>query len=269
MIKIENATYKQRIDNYFKDLNEFLNGGDESGDEEIDFLIPQLGGYIYALQVSTLNKDFVDIVKSQQTQYFEVRENAARMHRLQLKLIYLNNCKVSKDDILDAVQSFDEQTKNFQSEEIDFVLNSYFYTEDGNILFERREWINAVKSLAKFCKWLHTRKEQILSGELVTDDIYDNLEPLEFNLNQTDLVHFFDLLVDADVIKEPENEVHKTKGGFYGKLAKYFTAKGKSINPKSAKTIKANKENKGTPYSQTYYEMLNNLKKTIERKLDI
>lgn len=94
------------------------------------------------------------------------------------------------------------------------------------------------------------------------------IQPLDFNLNQTDLVHFFDLLVDADIIKEPIDAAHKDTGGFYQKLADYFTAKGKKINPKSAKSTKTNKENKGTSYSQSYYETLKNLKATIEKKLD-
>ena len=95
-----------------------------------------------------------------------------------------------------------------------------------------------------------------------------NLEPLDFNLNQTDLVHFFDLLVDADIIKEPTNEAHKkTKGGFFGKLSKYFTAKGKPINSNSAKQVQTNKNIKQSPYSETYYKMLRDLKQTIDKKL--
>ncbi len=94
------------------------------------------------------------------------------------------------------------------------------------------------------------------------------IEPLDFNLNQTDVVHFFDLLVDADIIKEPTNEVHKkTKGGFYGKLSQYFTAKGRSINSKSAKQVKQNKKDKASSYSDAYYNMLRDLRLTIDRKL--
>ena len=93
-------------------------------------------------------------------------------------------------------------------------------------------------------------------------------DPLDFNLNQTDIVHFFDLLVDADIIKEPLDEVHKqTKGGFYGKLSKYFTAKGRAINPNSAKQVKTNKNYKNTPYSNSYYQMLKFLENTINNKL--
>ncbi|MBC2838862.1 hypothetical protein [Robiginitalea sp. SC105] len=93
-----------------------------------------------------------------------------------------------------------------------------------------------------------------------------NLQPLDFNLNQTDLVHFFDLLVDADIVKEPSDVTHKN-GGFYPKLAKFFTARGKAINPNSAKSTKTNKKDKAIKYSKSYYQMLRGLKRTIEDKL--
>lgn len=93
------------------------------------------------------------------------------------------------------------------------------------------------------------------------------IEPLDFNLNQTDIVHFFDLLVDASVIEEPSNDVHRTKGGFYGKLSQYFTAKGKPINSNSAKTTKYNKKERQLSYSKSYFRMLKDLKNEIERKL--
>ena len=93
------------------------------------------------------------------------------------------------------------------------------------------------------------------------------IEPLDFNLNQTDIVHFFDLLADAGVIKEPSDSIHKTPGGFYGKLSQYFTAKGKKINSKSAKTIISNKKNNELKYSTSYYQLLEDLKKTIDKKL--
>lgn len=95
-----------------------------------------------------------------------------------------------------------------------------------------------------------------------------DIAPLNFNLNQTDIIHFFDLLVDSDIIKEPNSVVHRgTKGGFYGKLSNYFTAKGKPINADSAKSIKTNKSIRYTSYSDSYYQMLEDLKKTIEQKL--
>ncbi len=268
MIEVSNSKYKERIEEYHEQLKDFLNDPYDDEDEEIYFIMPKLGAHIYALQIATLNKEFVELVKNQQTQYFEISDNSARMHLIQIKLIYLNNCGVSMDKLIEAVYDFDEQTKKFKHEEIEFVIKTYFYSEDGGIKFERRDWIKSVRSLSKFCKWLHTRKEQIISGEILEIEQYSKIAKLDFNINQTDLVHFFDLLVDADIIKEPEHEVHKTLGGFYGKLAEYFTAKGKTLNPKSAKTIKTNKVNKGTPYSQSYFDMLKNLQKTIDKKLN-
>ena len=93
------------------------------------------------------------------------------------------------------------------------------------------------------------------------------IEPLDFNLNQTDTVHFFDLLVDAGVMEEPSGDVHRTTGGFYGKLSQYFTAKGKPINSNSAKTTKYNKEVRNLSYSKSYFKMLNDLKTEIDKKL--
>ncbi|MER3318885.1 MAG: hypothetical protein RIB79_11400 [Allomuricauda sp.] len=168
----------------------------------------------------------------------------------------------------EALYTFkDADIRIFSYFEIKCLLDFYKENDEGKLVFDDYEFI-------LFKLGLKDVIEQLKNGgpenwKLNTKKSKDfEIDPLEFNLNQTDLIHFFDLLVDADLIKEPENEVHKTKGGFYGKLARYFTAKGRRINPKSAKTIKTNKENKGTPYSQTYYEMLKNLKKTIEQKLE-
>lgn len=179
----------------------------------------------------------------------------------------LGVCFKSKHEVMSTFENSELRIYNIS--EIKFLLAFYDENDkDGTLVFDDYGFKHFKLGLTDVVEHLREEKLKKPVTALMEEPKKLQVEPLDFNLNQTDLVHFFDLLVDADLIKEPENEVHKTKGGFYGKLATYFTAKGRSINPKSAKTIKANKENKGTPYSQTYYEMLKNLKKTIEQKLE-
>ncbi len=168
----------------------------------------------------------------------------------------------------DALSTFKNSTiRIFDYDEIEFLLGFYNINDKGALVFDDYGFIHFKLGIQDVIELLN--KEQLKSKSFISEEPQAvNTDPLDFNLNQTDLVHFFDLLVDADVIKEPNDEAHKTKGGFYGKLAQYFTAKGKVINPKSAKVVKTNKELKGSSYSDSYYKMLKSLQKTIQKKLD-
>lgn len=162
------------------------------------------------------------------------------------------------DNDIARIKDFEEEIRTISREQFpENLFTPYFeHKYKKNIYWSELQHIK------------NTIKEAKLNGEPKEKPKSEIIEPLDFNLNQTDIVHFFDLLVDADIIKEPINEVHKnTKGVFYGKLSKYFTAKGKSINPKSAKQVKTNKSIKLTNYSEAYYVMLKDLKVTIDRKL--
>lgn len=141
---------------------------------------------------------------------------------------------------------------------LDFAAEPYFDNKyKGNFYYNQLKYIET------------TIEDVKLSLQPKNDDVPSKIEPLDFNLNQTDVVHFFALLVEAGVIKEPRDETHKTRGGFYGKIAQYFTAKGKKINYKSAKTTITNKKNKALfSYSESYYKLLKDLQGTIDKELN-
>lgn len=170
-----------------------------------------------------------------------------------------DNPKPLTDDDMIKIKDFEEEIRTISREQFpENLFTPYFeHKYKGDIYWSELQHIK------------NTINEAKLNGGPKEKPKSEIIEPLDFNLNQTDIVHFFDLLVDADIIKEPINEVHKsTKGGFYGKLSKYFTAKGRNINRNSAKQVKSNKDMKHTPYSGSYFAMLNDLKYTIERKLE-
>ncbi|MCW5516158.1 hypothetical protein [Muriicola sp. Z0-33] len=159
----------------------------------------------------------------------------------------------------EALNSFkNARIRIFSYKELEILITVFYYEENGNLLFNNVEFLRQKIAFEEILKLIEMKKSQSLNS---------TIEPLDFNLNQTDLIHFFDLLVDADIIKEPTSKAHKSKGGFYGKLAQYFTAKGQAINPNYAKGVKIRKKNKGTPYSESYFEALQDLKKTIAKQL--
>lgn len=59
------------------------------------------------------------------------------------------------------------------------------------------------------------------------------IEPLDFDLNQSEVIYLFDILITANLLKTPKAH----EGSYWRKLETYFTASGKSIRDAEQKKI--------------------------------
>jgi len=173
----------------------------------------------------------------------------------------LNRIKAdpNRDDVM---KKWSVELRNLEKKKESLSINA------ANVINPYKDY--NLKGLIKYSdleQWKTTIEDVKLSLQSKNDDVPSKIEPLDFNLTMTNVVHFFDLLVDADIMREPSHDAHNSKGGFYGKLSQYFTAKGKSINSDSAKQVKFNKGHNELDYSESYYIMLEDLQRSIGKKL--
>lgn len=252
---------KQFIDDYGSNLKNYLDENIE--DKEIDFAHKALnfyGGYLYNLK---------HIDGARPLPFIEnLHKDDHTTRRVYIDIKSIGNYY---DDLSIAIDEYDgEFMIDMDREDVKSIIENYFHQSEKGISFQHKKYELHKKAYKNIIEWLEERLSLMATKNIEVDlkDLKRQIEPLDFNLNQTDVVHFFDLLVDAGVIEEPSKDVHKKNGGFYPKIAQYFTAKGKAINSKSAKSTKPNMNNKGTSYSESYFEMLKNLQSTINKKLD-
>lgn len=192
--------------NYKKDLAEFKSLIPES--TELHFLEYLQNKYLdLKIFLDTVSMESINLVDSKGSHKY-----------LLCELFAFPNVK----EVMTFYKEEANNLKYFRSKkDFEFLISTYFSEEDGNLIFDDV----AFKNLKFGIENISLRLFELIKNYNKTKSGMKDYPPLDFDLNQQEVIWLFDILQEAGFIKEPKFH----DGSYYRKIETFFTANGKEI----------------------------------------
>lgn len=170
----------------------------------------------YYLDLDNYKKDFQEL----QNHFFK-KNNTIKTHQFiqaeikrYTKILQIANGENKAKTL--AGQMIEEHEINLAYLELKpGIFDNDFQYVAGNKIFDETFVSIACENIIEF-----------LNSQLNLNKNTQNIEPLDFDLNQSEVIFLFNLLMEANLLKVPEAH----NGSYWQKLSTYFTARGKKIN---------------------------------------